>query len=374
MSIIKQRRSLGLPLTLATLVLFGWAVWGSRESIDEVFTYTPDARLLGLGVSSVLIGLFLTSCRWCLLVRTSGLRLAIRDAILLGFSANALNSVIPGGVAGDVFKAAHLHRMQPGAARVVASIVMDRIVGLLGLCLLAGVSGCLAWPRSGRDVRLLVGVAWAASLLGGLGLAFCLTSAPYRGLSVLFRGRERAEALLADLELTVATYRARPLPVLSCLLLAMASHALLVVAFYLVGRALFPVGPSLSAHFLIVPLILFSTFVPLPFGALGLGELVSARLFLLSSHSTGAVAMMAFRLVLFAADLVALIIYMADSRRLGPLSKPLVPRLSTAPEDGPGDPAADGAGPEDGLRRSPDDVGQGASGTRAEDRSCGRDR
>ncbi len=352
-------------MALATLVLFGWAVWGSRESIDEVLTYTPDARLLGLGFSSVLIGLLITSCRWYILVRSAGLRLAFRDAIFLGFSANALNSVFPGGVAGDMVKAAHLHRMQPSAARVVASIVMDRIIGLLGLCLLAGVSGCIAWPRSGREVQLLVGVAWAASLLGCLGLAFCLTSAPYRGLSVLFRGRVRAEALLADLELTVATYRARPLTLMSCLLLAMASHALLVIAFYLVGRALFPVGPSLSAHFLIVPLVLFSTFVPLPFGALGLGELVSARLFLLSSHSTGAVAMMAFRLVLFAADLVALIIYLADSRRPSPSSGPLVPRTSPPPEDRRGDPnrdpAANGAGPEDGLRRSPDDVGQGVS-------------
>src|SRR5690348_2353134 len=82
-----SRRSLRLPLTVATLVLFGLAVRESRESIDEVLTYTPDVRLLGLGVVSVLIGLFIAACRWCILVRTSGLRLAFRDAILLGFSA-----------------------------------------------------------------------------------------------------------------------------------------------------------------------------------------------------------------------------------------------------------------------------------------------
>ena len=63
------------------------------------------------------------------------------------------------------------------------------------------------------------------------------------------------------------------------------------LAFFLVGRALFGAVPSLFDHFVIVPLVLFTTAVPLPFGALGLTEGVSGRLFDLVNHPGGAVAM-----------------------------------------------------------------------------------
>ncbi|MEJ7639120.1 MAG: hypothetical protein WKF75_14390 [Singulisphaera sp.] len=87
-----------------------------------------------------------------------------------------------------------------------------------------------------------------------------------------------------------------------------------------------PVGPSLSAHFLIVPLVLFSTFVPLRSRRAGRARQRPPLPPLLSQHR--AVAMMAFRLVRFAADLVALTIYLADTRRPSPLSGPLGPRTS----------------------------------------------
>ena len=60
----------------------------------------------------------------------------------------------------------------------------------------------------------------------------------------------------------------------------MVNHALNVVAFYLVGRMLFPaMTTTLVEHFLMVPLTLFTMAVPLPFGALGLSEEVGDQLF-----------------------------------------------------------------------------------------------
>ena len=76
--------------------------------------------------------------------RAAGSRSA--PAFLLGFIGNVFNLVIPGAVGGDLIKAAYLVRMDINRTQAVASMVIDRILGLLGLFLLAGVAGRVAWP------------------------------------------------------------------------------------------------------------------------------------------------------------------------------------------------------------------------------------
>jgi hypothetical protein len=55
----------------------------------------------------------------------------------------------------------------------------------------------------------------------------------------------------------------------------------------------------LEDHFLSVPLVFFTTAVPLPFGALGLSEEAGLQLFGLVGHPGGALTMMAFRILMY---------------------------------------------------------------------------
>jgi uncharacterized iron-regulated membrane protein len=74
-------------------------------------------------------------------------------------------------------------------------------------------------------------------------------------------------------------------------------------------------------------LILFTTAVPLPFGALGLSEQVSGRLFGLVHHPAGAVAMMGYRVLMYAGGLVSVGVYGANISQ--------VRTLARAAEEGP---------------------------------------
>jgi hypothetical protein len=94
--------------------------------------------------------------------------------------------------------------------------------------------------------------------------------------------------------------------------MAMGNHSLNVLGFYLVGRMLFPAMPTtLGQHFLMVPLTLFTMAVPLPFGALGLTEGVSDQLFQMVGHPSGGLAMMGFRVVMYAGALIGACVYLA---------------------------------------------------------------
>ena len=131
--------------------LLGLAVWQNREQIRERLRAGGSTS----GCSRLAFAIYLAgsrsrSCRWFALVRVIEPRFTLGPAFLLGFIGNVFNLVIPGAVGGDLIKAAYLVRMDINRTQAVASMVIDRILGLLGLFLLAGVAGAVAWPMASR--------------------------------------------------------------------------------------------------------------------------------------------------------------------------------------------------------------------------------
>lgn len=304
-------------LSVLAFGLLGLTVWIKREDISQVIAGKPDPRLFLVAFVIYLVALVLTFFRWYVLVRALDLPFRFKDAIRLGFIGNVFNLVIPGAVGGDVVKAAFLCREQARKTQAVASMVIDRLLGLLGLFILAAISGLGVWSSADRGVRILIAVIWSAVVAGSAGLAILFTPRLYRPFERLFQTAGKLGSIFNELVRMAEVYRQRIRTVLSMLFLAVGIHSLFVVAFYLVGRALFPVGlPSAADHFVIVPPILFTTAVPLPFGALGVTEGVSNQLFQLVGHPDGAVAMLGFRVVMYAAGLVSACVYLWNLRQV----------------------------------------------------------
>jgi hypothetical protein len=126
---------------------------------------------------------------------------------------------------------------------------------------------------------------------------------------------------MAELNEMSATYSKRPGLVAGALLLSMFVHTLNVIAFFMVGRMLFPaMTTTLAQHFLMVPLTLFTMVVPIPFGALGLSEGISDQLFKLVNHPSGALAMMGFRVLMYTSGLIGACVYLANLKEVRSLS------------------------------------------------------
>jgi glycosyltransferase 2 family protein len=311
-----RRARLGLAIN-ATLValafgLLGLVIWRNWKKIQEVFSHPLNLRLLALALSIYLVGLVITFFRWFFLVRVIDPRFTLRAAILLGFIGNVFNLVIPGAVGGDLIKAAYLVRMHIKKTQAVASMVIDRIVGLLGLFILATIAGALAWTRTSGDVTKLIVAAWIATGLGVLALAVIFGQVITRIFPQLGMGHPRVGLIMSELKEMSTTYSRRLGVVAFCGLMSMVGHSLNVLAFYLVGRMLFPaMTTTLVDHFLMVPLTLFTMAVPLPFGALGLTEEVSEQLLNRVGHPSGALTMMGFRVLMYAGALIGACVYLA---------------------------------------------------------------
>ena len=69
-----------------------------------------------------------------------------------------------------------------------------------------------------------------------------------------------------------------------------------------------------------VPLTLFTMVVPIPFGALGVSEEVANQLGKLVGHPGGALAMLAFRVLMYACGLISACVYLANLRQVRSLT------------------------------------------------------
>jgi glycosyltransferase 2 family protein len=308
----------GMSVGLLSLVL-----WQNRNTIHEVLGQRHDLRLLGLAFLISQVSLLITFVRWLILVRVIEPKFTLRSSILLGFIGYVFNLVIPGAVGGDVIKVAFLARMHVKKTALVASMVIDRMLGLLGLFVLAAMAGVLYWGLAPPKVRVLI-----VAVLGALGLGIVLLVALFHpAMPRIFPGlvgsrRGRLSMIMAELNATTTNYRRRLDVLLTGLGLSVIGHGLNVVVFFLIGKMLFSsrMTTTLGQHFLMAPLTFLTMAVPLPFGALGLTEEVGGQLFNLVGHPSGAVAMMGVRILMLASGIECACVYLVNLNEMRALT------------------------------------------------------
>jgi uncharacterized protein (TIRG00374 family) len=325
-------------LAVVGLGLLAMVLWRDRPAICELLSRPLNWPVLILSLVMTQVNLFIAFGRWAILVRALDRRISVRTSMLLGFIGYAFNLVIPGGVGGDVVKAAYLARMQIKRTQAIASMLMDRCLGLLGLLILAAGAGALVWNPATTEVRRLAVAAWA---MLGCSMAFVLAllaHKPFGSFAVpLARSHSRLSMVATELNAMSRTYRKRPGVLVTGLLLSLLSHGLTVTVFYLLGKAFFGsrMATSLEQHFLMVPLILLTMAVPLPFGALGLSEDVGSHLFGMVRHPSGAIALLGLRLLMVACALESACLYLLrlqEVRELTEETRNLPNRFITEPD------------------------------------------
>lgn len=310
----KRRQKFILAIKFAVVaILLALVVQSNRQELRESLRHGVNPTQLLLGLACYLGGMLLAFVRWFVLVRAIELPFHLRDALRLGFIGALFNFVIPGAIGGDFVRAAALSREQGKSLRPIATVVVDRLAGLLGLFLLAAIVGTIGWETLAPGVRRLVTAASIASVISAAILAVAFL--PGLGGDPTHHSARRAELAAVGI-----AYRSRFWVLGIAVAMSLTTHALNVLGFFLASDAVLPIVPGLADHFLIVPLVLFSTAVPLPLGALGVSEQVSSGLFKMAGSHSGAVAMMAFRILQFAVAAMGGLVYLANASQVRDLA------------------------------------------------------
>ena len=288
---LKFAIALGLLYWLYTQSLLDLA------SLAEVRIGAKSTGLFLVAVSLVIGAIALLSFRLILLLGPYGLVISFKRAFGLSMMGALFGAVLPGLVGGDVIKAAYLFRDAVGLrSRVVATVVIDRIVGLYALFLLSTVASIAAWITNsfpGSPQVLLVGPCMTlVATVGGL-LVFSLTIFDVPVLrQFVCRMPEKIQNLMAAL----VQYWNYPMYLLAAIGISMLSHAMIVGTFILAAILLRDTLP-LYAHFVVDPMAMTLNVVPLTPGGLGVTEGAFSYLFAMMGSLNGSLVALLGRFV-----------------------------------------------------------------------------
>ena len=238
-------------------------------------------ELLACALVAVSLAVVITFVRWYLLAHALGLTFSLRDAIRLGFLGYMFNFLSLGIVGGDLIKSVFMAREQPGRRiEAVATVAVDRLVGLYGLILVASVA-VLSIDFANMNVRqpgdlarleyighAIVGLA----LVGAAAVAIVLLPGFTTGSVWGFFSRlPWVGQVIHRLVDAIRVYKSRLGILLLCLMISVAVHGLNCIGIYLLARGLPGEIPSFGVHCVVTPIALAAGAVPLP-GGLGAFE------------------------------------------------------------------------------------------------------
>jgi uncharacterized membrane protein YbhN (UPF0104 family) len=152
-----------LAITAVILAILAMGI-DMRESAAAIAAI--DQRYLAAVLALVAVDRAVMILRWILLLRARGIAITTGDAIKLFLVSSFVGSFLPAGIGGDAARAYGLSRDATTGSDAVASVAVDRLLGVLSLVVM-GIVGVIAWTPAGRGDWRIAGAILALTLGAG---------------------------------------------------------------------------------------------------------------------------------------------------------------------------------------------------------------
>ena len=236
---------------------------------------------LALSIVIFFISVGLGAYQWHLLLKAGGIALPFAKTFKVYFVGMFFNNFLPAGVGGDVMKIYDVTRVGNDPHQVFAVTMLDRVIGIAGLCILALIASCILLAGDGLDNLCLYIVIFAGCVAPVL--ALIVNKRLSRGVRLLF-GKitlwglgGRFDAIFRHL----GEYRRLRLLLVRLTVLAMVVQFLRVVTHVLVAQSLGIAVTNLHfiQFFVFVPLLSLIMILPISINGLGVREGAGILLF-----------------------------------------------------------------------------------------------
>ncbi len=319
--------ALGLGLLAGVIAWYWSAPEGSGPGLSDALAKPVQVAPLLLAGVSLAAGQLVTFARWWMLVRAVGLPFPLTSALRLGLVGYYFNTLLPGAVGGDIIKAVAIARGQSRRAVAVATVLIDRAIGLWGLVWLVALLGGAFW-LAGSPTLLdnaglvtIVRSAWAIVVVSAVAWELLGLLPEWRAQRFarrLAHLHSRFGHILAESWRSVWLYRKQQGAVALALALSLVCHTFNVLVFHFASRVFVDAAeaevlPGLAEHFVAVPVgLAVQAGFPTP-GGVGAGEATFAWLYRDVLHrpgSLGVLASLAYRALSWALGLVGYLLYL----------------------------------------------------------------
>ena len=259
-----------------------WWVFRDESKRHALLDALQQANWWWLAAGVAAYGLFeiLAGIRWQILLRVQGIHLSwwrLYGLLMVGLFFSLF---IPGGTGGDLIKGYYLLKEAPVGQKTSAalSVVMDRLLGLLGVGVLTVVVTSFRWdwlmsePFSKHCVYTVLGilaVSVSGMLLAGLISGLRLVHALPKNLP----GRN----FLATVSGAYSLYGRAWLPTLGAIMISVLAHVAHYTTFWCASKAIEESGPrkpSAIELYSALPIIEGAAAIPITPGGLGAREML----------------------------------------------------------------------------------------------------
>jgi len=253
--------------------LTAYILWKSHPRAVLAAAAGADWRPMLIAVALVLVDRTLMAYRWIVLLCTveHTARPPLAAVMRIFFVSTFVGTFLPASVGADAVRAYSIARLNVGGGDAIASVFMDRMLGVASILVMALVGLTLA-----RDM------ASNAAVLGGLAAAgaVCATTL----LIVFSRGAARlAGAIIERIPAAIARrightllssiqkYAGFPRELVNVLLCSIAVQLLRIVQAYYLGRGL-GIAAGFDVYLAFIPLILLVMLLPVTFNGIGTSQ------------------------------------------------------------------------------------------------------
>jgi uncharacterized protein (TIRG00374 family) len=316
------RRTIVLVIKLAlAAALLAYVIHGAQqhERFRQLVEQPKNWLLLAAGFLCTFLSIVLSFIRWQILVVAVGIEFRTTEALRLGALGHVLNFVSLGNLGGDFFKAVFLAHRQPGRrTEAIATVIVDRLMGLLMMLILASIGILLMRLYASEDLALrglcqLILVSTAGGLVAVALLVFVPS---FTGPRIVdwARAIPLLGSTIARLLTAAGTYRNQKQMLLHAGAVSFLVDLLYVASFFLVARGLPMRAPTFAEHLVIVPVASLAGAIPITPAGLGTLELATDKLYSAMHNveqGVGTIVTLAHRLTMAAVAVVGLVYYFA---------------------------------------------------------------
>jgi uncharacterized protein (TIRG00374 family) len=281
--------------------LTAYLFWRSHPREVLAATLGAEWRPIAIAILLVFLDRALMAYRWVVLLNTldQADRPPLNEILRVFFVSTFVGSFLP-SVGGDAVRAYAITKGRLRGQDAVASVFMDRMLGIASLLIMALI-GLLLARELARNAVILVSLALAAAAcVFTLLLVFSesATTAASRLLTRLPAAVHQAGRRVLE---SVQRYAAHRPQLANVLISSVAVQAIRIMQAYYLGRGLgIEVGPAV--YFAVLPLILLVMLLPVTVNGLGTGQ--AAFVWFFGPYGVGAPAAFALSVLFIALGLV----------------------------------------------------------------------
>jgi hypothetical protein len=232
-----------------------------------------DMRYVAAVLALAFLDRYLMAFKWGILLRARGIAISNTEAFRIYLASGFVGTFLPGGVGADVFRALRTTMNGPKLDRVTASIVVERVIGMLAVIALALLGLAILPGIDDHRFRGLYYVVWTFLILVMIGLLISIQTRTYSLVRSLLGRFEKYSVVRMYLDFHDAYMRlSRHWKVLVVFgVLSFLEQGVLCVMNFFGARALdLPI--ELIHFFALIPLSSLAVALPISVGGIGVQE------------------------------------------------------------------------------------------------------